>query len=175
MEQVSILGSKQNYSWVHDRVHVLTGWWDFSTPGNSSELHRVPLLFLWDYSAPFPTVPYFHEDVNSEPVRFLTTWHNLGTGALNWKTWIPPSDWLLGNSMGHFHDWWLMWKSTANYGWFHLWVVVLSCVRRQNEQVMKSKPVRCIPPWALLQFWLSGSFLELRPQLPSMMGHDVEV
>jgi hypothetical protein len=35
--------------------------------------------------------------------------------------------------------------------------VVLGCVRKQTEQTMGCKPVKCTPPWPLLQHLPLGS------------------
>lgn len=44
--------------------------------------------------------------------------------------------------------------------------VVLGCIRKQAEQVMKNESVNRIPVWLLLQFLHSGYCLEFLPWLP---------
>lgn len=47
--------------------------------------------------------------------------------------------------------------------------MVLCCVRKQDEQVMKKKPVSRTPPQSLFQFLLQDSHLVFLPQVSSVM------
>lgn len=50
-----------------------------------------------------------------------------------------------------------MGEDPAHGGGFHLWLLVLVCIRKQIEEVMRSKAVQTTPPWPLLQLLPSGS------------------
>ena len=63
----------------------------------------------------------------------------------------------LGTSRLHFLDW--CGRAQLTVGGATPRPVVLSGVRRQGGQVMRSKPISCIPPWPLFPFFPLGSCL----------------
>lgn len=88
--------------------------------------------------------------------QFNPSQNYLRRRSLYWE--MPPKDWCLGKSMGHFLDEWFVSEVLT----LPLWIVSpmgkwsLSCKRKKAGQAMGSKPVSNTPPQLMLQVLLPG-------------------
>lgn len=66
---------------------------------------------------------------------------------------VTPSDWIEGKPGGPFP--WLaidVWKAELTVCIAPHGLVLLDCIKMQDEQAMRRKPGHSITPWSLLQF-----------------------
>lgn len=77
---------------------------------------------------------------------------------------VTPSDWIEGKPGGAFP--WLaidVWKAELTVCIAPHGLVLLDCIKMQDEQAMRRKPGHSITPWSLLQFLPPSSCLESLP------------
>jgi hypothetical protein len=59
-------------------------------------------------------------------------------------------------------------EGPSHCGWCHPWIGSPGCYKKAREQAARSKPIKIMPPWPVLQFLASHSFSAWGPALISL-------